>query len=116
MLWVWAGYIYLEPFLTSLIFIQLVCILLPGTAICLKQLLYCTSILNLMECVPDLLLDMADLVAVSRCCPTSWKAVCELVAVVTEMKGSTAIGFYNEGVYVLTEWDVRDMAGQQGGG
>ena len=62
----------------------------------------------------DIWLDMADLVSVSQCCQTSWKAVCELVAVVTEQKGSTTIGFYNEGVYVLTEWDDRDMAGQLG--
>ena len=68
-----------------------------------------------MACEADLLLDMADLVAVSQCCKLSWKAVGEMVAAVTERKGATAIGFFKEGVYVMKEWDDRHLAGQQGG-
>ena len=55
----------------------------------------------------DVYFALTDLLAVSQCCTTSWKAVGGMLAAISTQKGSVQIGFGNEGTYVLQEWDDR---------
>ena len=58
----------------------------------------------------DVFLDLADIMSISQCGTSSWKAVGGLVAAVSKRKESLAIGFGEEGVYLLQEWDDRSFA------
>ena len=57
----------------------------------------------------DVFLDLASIISISQCGTSSWKAVGGLVAAVSKRKGSLAIGFGEEGVYLLQEWDDRSF-------
>ena len=67
-----------------------------------------------MEPGPDVFFDLEDLLAISQCNTYAWKAVGELVAAVSERKGSLNIGFGDQGVFVLQEWDDRAFANNDG--
>ena len=58
----------------------------------------------------DVFLDLVDIMSISQCGTSSWKAVGGLVAAVSKRKGSLAIGFGAGGVYWLQEWDDRPFA------
>ena len=63
-----------------------------------------------MHARADVFLDLIDIMSISQCGTSSWKAVGGLVAAVSKRKGSLAIGFGAGGVYWLQEWDDRPFA------
>ena len=65
---------------------------------------------NKLQMGTDVFFDLADIMSISQCGTSSWKAVGGLVAAISRRKGSLAIGFGDEGVYLLQEWDDRSFA------
>ena len=65
---------------------------------------------NKLQMGTDVFFDLADIMIISQCGTASWKAVGGLVAAISKRKGSLSIGFGDEGVYLLQEWDDRAFA------